>query len=156
MAHDLRETWRNALASVDEAVRTLAKISLSPGGREFLNNLERGEAGLCLELLDRVRSYFASSCHQSTEITPQGLAKRSFDQATKQSLLIVLIDLAKHRRRLPDSIMRTEKTMAAEKVHSSGSFWEVRVGTLNNSAIAVKTPKFTTNTDIEKIREVSQ
>lgn len=54
MAHDLQEAWGNALASIDEAVRALAQISLSPGGREFLNDLDSGEAGLCLELLDRV------------------------------------------------------------------------------------------------------
>ena len=61
MAHDFQRTWGNALASVDEAVQTLAQISLSAEGREFLNNLERGEAGLCVELLDRVRSYLVSS-----------------------------------------------------------------------------------------------
>ena len=60
MVHDFQESWGNALASADKAVRTLALISLSPEGREFLNTLERGEAGLCVELLDRVRSYFAS------------------------------------------------------------------------------------------------
>ena len=62
MARDLPQAWRNALASVDEAVRALAQISLSPGGREFLNGLESGEAGLCLELLDRVRF---TLCHPS-------------------------------------------------------------------------------------------
>ena len=61
MVYDFRETWVNVLISVDEAVRTLSNISLSPGGREFLNNLERGETGLCLELLDHVRSYLALS-----------------------------------------------------------------------------------------------
>ena len=68
MVHDLQEIWGNVLASVDEAVRTLAEISLSPGGRGFLNNLERGEAGLCLELLDRVRSHLpcAISSFQTT------------------------------------------------------------------------------------------
>jgi len=60
MVCDFRETWGNLLTCVDEAVRTLSQISLSPGGREFLNNLERGDTGLCVELLDRVRSYFAS------------------------------------------------------------------------------------------------
>ena len=67
MAHDFRVAWGNTLASVDEAVQTLAQVSLSPGGREFLNNLERGEAGLCLELLDRVRSYFPSSLAQPAQ-----------------------------------------------------------------------------------------
>ena len=51
--------------------------------------------------------------------------------------------------------MITEKTMVAEKVHTSGSFWEIRLGTLNNSTIAVKTPRLTTTADIEKIREAS-
>jgi len=49
----------------------------------------------------------------------------------------------------------TDKAMAAEKVHASGMFWEVRLGTLKDSTIAVKTPKFTTTTDVEKIRDVS-
>ena len=60
MAYDFQESWRNALISADEAVRTLAQITLSPEGRKFLNNLERGEAGLCAELLDRVWTYFPS------------------------------------------------------------------------------------------------
>ncbi|KAF9647924.1 kinase-like protein [Thelephora ganbajun] len=135
MVHDFRESWGEVLTFVDEAIQSLAQISLSPGGREFLNGLERGEAGLCIELMDR------------------GLAKDSLDQTTRQSFLIVLIELAKHRRRLPDSIMITEKTMAAEKAHTSGGLWEVRRGTSNNSAIAIKTPKFTTTKDVEKIRD---
>ena len=58
MAHDFQKSWGDVLASVDQAVRFLVQITLSSGGREFLNNLERGEAGLCAELLDLVRSYF--------------------------------------------------------------------------------------------------
>ena len=46
---------------MDEAIRILTQISLSSGGREFLNGLERGEAGLCIELLDRVRGYSVPS-----------------------------------------------------------------------------------------------
>ena len=61
MVHDFQESWGNALASVDEAVRTLALISRYPEGRQFLNNLERGEAGLCVELLDRVRGFLGLS-----------------------------------------------------------------------------------------------
>jgi hypothetical protein len=51
--------------------------------------------------------------------------------------------------------MITEKTMATEEARTSGGSWDVRLGTLNNSAIAVKTPRFTATTDVEKIREVS-
>jgi len=61
MVQEFQKSWGDALASVDEAVRTMAKITLSSEGREFLANLERGEAGLCAELLDRVRSYILSS-----------------------------------------------------------------------------------------------
>ena len=61
MVQEFQKSWGDALASVDRAVKTLAQISQSSGGREFLNNLERGEAGLCAELLDRVRSYLSSS-----------------------------------------------------------------------------------------------
>ena len=60
MVQEFQKSWGDALASVDQAVRALAQISLSPGGRDFLNNLERGEAGLCAELLDRVWTYFPS------------------------------------------------------------------------------------------------
>lgn len=95
------------------------------------------------------------SFFQSAQNRPQGLKKHSLDQATRQSFFIVLIELAKRRRRLPDSIMITEKTMAADQVHTSGNSCEVRLGTLNNTAIAVKTPRFTTTINIEKIREVS-
>ena len=42
---------------MDEATQTFARISLSSGGKQFLDNLERGEADLCTELLDRVQSY---------------------------------------------------------------------------------------------------
>jgi len=155
MVQEFQKSWGDALASVDEAVRILAQISLSPGGREFLNNLERGEAGLCAELLDRVRSYIPSYLASPTETIPQGLTRHSFDQPTRQSFLIVLTESVKRRRRLPDSIVITEKTMAEENVHTSGGFWDVRRGTLNNSAIAIKTPRITTTTDVEKIREVS-
>jgi len=86
---------------------------------------------------------------------PQGLTRHSLDQQTRQSILIVLTESVKRRRRLPDSIMITEKTMAEEKVYTSGGFWDVRRGTLNNSVIAIKTPRITTTTDVEKIREVS-
>ena len=100
-------------------------------------------------VLPRAVSHF-----QPTQTTLQGLMKHPLDSTTKQSFLIVLIDLAKRRRRLPDSVKITEKTMAAEEVHTSGGFWEIRRGTLNNTAIAIKSPRLATTTDIEKLREV--
>ena len=60
MALDLRESWGKVLNSVDDGVRSLVQISQSSEGRKFLDNLERGEAGLCIELLDRVRRNLSS------------------------------------------------------------------------------------------------
>jgi len=37
MIHDFSALWEKVLTFVDEAVQTLAQISLSPGGQEFLN-----------------------------------------------------------------------------------------------------------------------
>ena len=51
----VHEFGGDALASVDEAVQILTQTPLCSGGREFHNNLERGEVGLYAELLDRVK-----------------------------------------------------------------------------------------------------
>jgi hypothetical protein len=61
MVQDIQKSWKKVLRSVDESVRSLVQISLSSEGREFLNNLDRGEAGLCVELLDRVCHSFELS-----------------------------------------------------------------------------------------------
>ncbi|KAF9785442.1 kinase-like domain-containing protein [Thelephora terrestris] len=137
MVQDLRESWKTVLNSVDEGFQSLVQISRSSEGRTFLGDLERGEAGLCIELLDR------------------GLTKPSLDQATRQSVLIVLIRLSRRLRRLPNSvtITETDEAITRERTHISSSTWEVRRGTLNGSAIAIKTPRFTATTDAEKIRE---
>ena len=52
--------------------------------------------------------------------------------------------------------MITEKTMATEGVYTSGGSWEIRRGSINEHAVAVKTPRFSATTDVEKIREVSK
>ena len=52
--------------------------------------------------------------------------------------------------------MITEKTLAAESAYTSGGAWEVRRGSIDGSAVAVKMPRFSTTTDVEKIREVSR
>jgi len=131
----------------DLAIFWRSGVSQQPGTRGSWSM--RRAPGSCTQLLSIV------SRHHPTEATLQGLTRHSLDQQTRQSFLIVLIELVKRRRRLPDSIMITEKTMAEENVYTSGGFWDVRRGTLNNSAIAIKTPRITTTTDVEKIREVS-
>ena len=78
MVHDFQKSWTEVLNSVDEGVRSLVLLSQSSGGREFLSNLGRGEAGLCIELLDRVRRHstpnFAFSSLNSATGTDETLA----------------------------------------------------------------------------------
>lgn len=48
--------WRDVTSALDEAkaVRTLAGILTDKEGRTFILNLERRDAELCIEILDRV------------------------------------------------------------------------------------------------------
>ena len=46
--------WEIVLDTVDVSVRILGRILSSKEGREFIYALGPEEAGLCLELLDRV------------------------------------------------------------------------------------------------------
>lgn len=45
--------------------------------------------------------------------------------------------------------------MAAEGAYTSGGAWEVRRGSINEAAVAIKTPRFAATTDVEQIRKVS-
>jgi len=56
MDKDYSQLWK-AVASTSEegkAVRTLAEILLDNEGRTFISSLERDDAELCIEILDRV------------------------------------------------------------------------------------------------------
>ena len=48
--------WKGVTNTSDEgkAIRTLADILLDKEGRTFISNLERKDAGLCIEILDLV------------------------------------------------------------------------------------------------------
>jgi len=56
MAKDYQRLWRDVTSANDdgEAVRILAEIVLDKEGRAFISNLERDDAELCIEILDRV------------------------------------------------------------------------------------------------------
>jgi len=56
MADVYQQLWKAAASTNDEgkAVRTLARILLDKEGRSFILRLERNDAELCVELLDRV------------------------------------------------------------------------------------------------------
>ena len=47
--------WETVLDTIDVAVRILGLVLSSKEGREFICALGPRDAGLCLELLDRVR-----------------------------------------------------------------------------------------------------
>lgn len=56
MAKDYQRLWEDVTNANGEAqaVRTLAKILTDKEGRGFISSLERRDAGLCIEILDRV------------------------------------------------------------------------------------------------------
>ena len=53
---DYRGLWQDVTGTRDEgkAVRTLARILVDKEGRNFISNLRRTDAELCIELLDHV------------------------------------------------------------------------------------------------------
>ena len=59
MAKDYRRLWKDVTSTTDEAkaVRTLAMILADKEGRVFISRLERGDAELCIEILDHVSRY---------------------------------------------------------------------------------------------------
>ena len=56
MAKDYQRLWKYVTSAADEtkAVRTLAQILVDKEGRDLISRLERKEAELCIEILDRV------------------------------------------------------------------------------------------------------
>ena len=56
MVKDCRWLWQDVASASNrgEAVRTLAEILPDKEGRTFISNLERADAGLCIEILDLV------------------------------------------------------------------------------------------------------
>ena len=56
MAKDYPRLWKDVTSASDEgkAVRTLAEILEDREGRIFIANLNRGDAELCIEILDHV------------------------------------------------------------------------------------------------------
>ena len=56
MVKDYPRLWKHVTDATDEskAVRTLAEILVDKEGRALISRLERKEAELCIEVLDRV------------------------------------------------------------------------------------------------------
>jgi len=58
MARDYRQLWEGVVVSgqSDEAKadRTLTEIVMEKEGRAFISDLDRAQAGLCIEMLSRV------------------------------------------------------------------------------------------------------
>ena len=56
MAKDYRRLWVDVISTSDEekAIRTLTKILEDREGRNFISNLTREDAELCIEILDHV------------------------------------------------------------------------------------------------------
>jgi len=56
MSKDYGRLWEDVTSTADEgkAVRILAEILVDKEGRSFVSDLEREDAELCIEILDRV------------------------------------------------------------------------------------------------------
>ena len=56
MTKDYQQLWKHVTSATDEAkaTRTLAEILADQEGRAFISRLERKDAELCIDILDRV------------------------------------------------------------------------------------------------------
>ena len=56
MPKNYQRLWKEVTSAIDEAksVRILAEILVDKEGRAFISRLERKDAELCIEILDRV------------------------------------------------------------------------------------------------------
>ena len=149
---DPQKFWETVLDTIDVAIRILGHALSSAEGREFFCALGPRDAGLCLELLDRVSRYFPSSHNSQT--TLQGLTKRPLDGGLKKIFLLTIITLAGRHGRLPSSFAITDKVEVSDKILASGGFADVRPGACGNRPVAVRTLRISPGGDMNKIRNV--
>jgi len=157
MAKNYQQLWKDAASTSDEgkAVRTLSQIVLDKDGRTFVSNLERNDAELCIEILDRVSHdpYPLPSHH--LRWFPQGIAEHKLKATEKQAFFVVLRRLAAIYGRLPESMMITEGIDVSGEIFVSGGFADIRAGTYGGHLVAVKTMRVAKQDDLLKIRKVS-
>jgi hypothetical protein len=156
MAKDYRQLWEGVTSASDEgkAVRSLAEILVDKEGRIFISNLEREDAKLCIETLDRVSRNPHLLPSRSLRWLFQGIVEHNLKTSEKQAFLITLRRLAGIHGRLPDSMMITEEIKVSDKVLSSGGFADIRSGTYMGHLVAVKTLRVTDAYGLPKIRKV--
>lgn len=142
---DFERLAKKAQVAVNEAesVQNLAKILSSERGRESVLNLDREGAGLCIEILDKVRFCPPSTIHRFslTNAMVQGLAGHKLRTADKKIFLNTLMKLAGKHSRLPSSMMITERNdfSSCSQICASGGFADIRQGRCDGYTVAVKT-----------------
>ena len=157
MSKDYQRLWKDVTSATDEAkaVRTLAEILVDKEGRAFASRLERKEAELCIEILDRVSRDFHLPSFRRLRCFRQGIAEHNLDRNQKHVFFVTLRRLAGTHGRLPDSMTITEKIEVSDKILASGGFADVRCGTYMGRLVAVKTTRVQEQDDLFKIRKVS-
>jgi len=157
MTKDYQKFWKGVTSTSNEgkAVRTLARIVLDREGRTFVLNLERNDAELCMEILDRVSpdpDLFSFRC---LRWFPQGIAEHKLRATEQQAFLVALGELAATRGRLPKSMMITEEIDVSDEILVSGGYADVRTGMYKGDLVAVKTMRVAAQDDFLEIRKVS-
>ena len=152
MGLDPQRFWETVLDTIDVAIRILGHAMSSTEGREFIYALGPRDAGLCLELLDRVSRCFLS--FHSSQTPLQGLTKRPLDGGLKKTFLLTMITLAGRHGRLPSSFAISDNVEVLDKILASGGFADVRPGVYGNRPVAVRTLRVSPGSDMNKIRNV--
>ena len=149
---DPQRSWKTVLDTIDVAIRVLGRTMSSVEGREFICALGPRDAGLCLELLDRVSRCFPSFHISQTAL--QGLTKRPLDGGLKKAFLLTTIALAGRHGRFPSSFVVADQVEISNKILASGGFADVKPGVYENRPVAVRALRILPGSDIKKIRTV--
>jgi len=157
MAKDYSQLWKTVASTSDEgeAVRTLAEIVLDKEGRAFISRLERDDAELCIEILDRVSRNPYPLPSPRLRLFPQGIAEHKLKATEKRAFFSALRRLAAIHGRLPESMMITDEIEVSDRMVASGRFADVRTETYKGHLVAVKTMRVAKQDDFLKIRKVS-
>lgn len=144
--------WETVLDTIDVAIRILGHVLSSKEGREFICGLGPRDAGLCLELLDRVSRYPPSRVPYTAL---QALAGRPLDGKLKKTFLLTIITLAGRYGRFPGSLAITDQIEVSDKIIASGGFADVKYGVRRNHPVAVKVLRTPSGSDMEEVRKVN-
>ena len=155
MAERFFQLWNSVASTTNnpEVVLALSEILSDRADRDFILSLGREEAKRCINILDRV-SFDLHLPHSPPQKVCQGIVEPNLRPAEKHDFFSLLRRLAQRHGRLPDRMMIKEKIEVSDELLTffDGS---VGAGTYKGHSVAVKTARFGSPRDLEKIRKVS-